>query len=253
MKLFYRIVSIVLVAFVLIYWEFLSDVKTSFYQGGLIPPFSIVIEKFTELASSGILLDAMLDSLRRFCIGLFIGGALATIFGLLLGRFSAIEISLEPFIALLRPISPIAWLPIIALMLGIGEIGAIFVIIYAVFFPILMLTINGVRQIDKTLLSMAKNFNASEWLIFRKIILPGAFLHIASGFKLAASVAWIYLVAGEMLGVQSGLGYLIIDGRNIEDMAMVIVAMIFIGLLGFVIHCVFNALEKLVRFKFGGI
>lgn len=247
-----RIISLFLVIAFILWWEFFSGVKEDYANGGILPPFSVACAEFINLINNGVLIKAMGDSLYRFCIGLFFGGAAATILGLILGRFKAIEIIIEPFIQLFRPISPIAWLPIIVYWFGIGEVGAIFVIIYAVFFPVLLLTISGVRQIDSTLLLMAKNFNANEWLIFRKIILPGAFLHIASGLKLAASVAWIHLVAGEMLGIQSGLGYLIIDGRNTENIAMVVVAMFWIGILGFLIHLVFNFLENLIRAKMGG-
>lgn len=115
----------------------------------------------------------------------------------------------------------------------------------------LSLCIAGVRSINPTLLKMAKNFGANERLIFTSIILPGAFLHIASGLKLAASIAWIHLVAGEMLGIQSGLGYLIIDGRNLLQIDQVIVAVIWIGILGYGIYAGFNVLEKWIRKSLG--
>ena len=217
-----------------------------------LPSLGGIYQSFIELLESGRLLNSIFDSLVRFFIGLLLGSFFATLLGLLLGRFQKIQIILEPFIQVLRPISPIAWLPLIALWFGIGEVGAIFVICYAVFFPMLLSTINGVRQIHPDLIAMAKNFQASEWLIFRKIILPGAFLHISSGLKLVASIAWIHLVAGEMLGIQSGLGYLIIDGRNLLRMDIVIIAMILIGILGFFITLLFNAIEKLIHKKLGG-
>lgn len=120
-------------------------------------------------------------------------------------------------------------------------------------FPLLLLTITGVRQVNPNFIAMAKNFQASERLIFRKIIIPGAFLHISSGLKLAASIAWIHLVAGEMLGIQSGLGYLIIDGRNLVRIDMVVVAMLIIGIFGFLIALLFNALEKIIQKRLGGL
>ncbi|RAX54883.1 hypothetical protein CCY99_01685 [Helicobacter sp. 16-1353] len=240
-----RILSFIIFIAIIFLWEILLD-STSF-----LPRPSDVWAAFLELLNNGILIQSILDSLRRFAIGLFIGGGVATFVGLILGRFTSFEIVLEPYIQLLRPISPIAWLPILALLFGIGEVGAIFVIIYAVFFPVLLLSIAGVRAINPTLLQMAKNFGASEWLIFKSIILPGAFAHIASGLKLAASIAWIHLVAGEMLGIQSGLGYLIIDGRNTLRMDIVVVAMSWIGILGYGIHLVFVRLERFIRSKLG--
>ncbi|MCI5967986.1 ABC transporter permease [Helicobacter sp.] len=240
------LLSFALCVGVLVLWEFCA-------KGSSVPQVSAVWSCFIELLENGRLQTSIIDSLVRFCVGLVIGGVLAILLGLFLGRFKSVQIVLEPFIQLLRPISPIAWLPLIVLWFGIGEVGAIFVIVYAVFFPILLLTIAGVRQINPNLIAMAKNFHASEGLIFRKIIIPGAFLHISSGLKLAASIAWIHLVAGEMLGIQSGLGYLIIDGRNLVRIDMVIVAMALIGILGFFITLLFNALEKIIQKRLGGL
>lgn len=222
-------------------------------RGSSVPSASAVWSCFIELLANGRLQKSVLDSLIRFFVGLSLGGVLAVLLGLFLGRFKSVQIILEPFIQLLRPISPIAWLPLIVLWFGIGEVGAIFVICYAVFFPLLLLTITGVRQIPPNFIAMARNFHASEGLIFLKIIIPGAFLHISSGLKLAASIAWIHLVAGEMLGIQSGLGYLIIDGRNLVRIDMVIVAMVVIGILGFWITLLFNLLEKVIQRRLGGL
>lgn len=243
----YRILSFVIIAFLLCLWECLSAADA------LIPPPSKIYEAFLETLENGILFSAIIDSLRRFFIGFVIGSFLAVCLGLILGRYKVFEILLEPLLQFFRPISPIAWLPVLALLFGIGELGAICVIIYAVFFPVLFLSIMGVRQINPTILKMADNFKASEFLIFKSIILPGAFLHIASGLKLAASIAWIHLVAGEMLGIQSGLGYMIIDGRNTLRYDLVMLAVFFIGLFGFLIHLGFSALEKVILKKLGGL
>lgn len=241
----WRILSVVLFIAFLIFWEIVAQRAFQANPEHSIPPPSVVFYKFLELCESGILFQAIIDSLWRFFAGLCIGGILGSVLGLLLGRLHPLEILLEPFIQLFRPISPIAWLPIIVLWLGIGNPGAIFIIGYAVFFPTLALSIAGVRSIDSTLLAMAKNFGASEWQITKGIVLPGAFVHIASGLKLAASVAWIQLVAAEMLGIQSGLGYLVADGRNLLETDMVIVAMIWIGLLGYCLHLLFTGIENL--------
>lgn len=247
----FRIISLMLILGFLLFWEF--STQKSYVEGGDIPPFSVVCETFVELLHSGVIEKSTLDSLVRFILGLTIGSTLGIILGLLLGRFIPLEITLEPFIQFFRPISPIAWLPIIVLWFGIGEIGAIFIIAYAVFFPILLLSISGVRQIQPTLLMMANNFGANEWITFKHIILPGAFVSIASGLKLAASIAWIHLVAAEMLGIQSGLGYLIIDGRNLLRIDIVLVAMLLIGFLGFLIHYLFSILERYIRSKLGNL
>lgn len=110
----------------MVLWEFYAKYSS-------VPQASAVWDCFIELLESGRLQRGIVDSLVRFCIGLILGGILAILLGLFLGRFKSVQIVLEPFIQLLRPISPIAWLPLIVLWFGIGEVGAIFVICYAVF------------------------------------------------------------------------------------------------------------------------
>lgn len=212
----------------------------------------MVWESFVALYKQGKITANIADSLYRFVIGFTLGSVSAIILGLILGRYKALEILLDPILQFLKPISPIAWFPLIVLALGIGDIPAIAVIFIAVFFPILSLCISGVRQINKDFIAMAKNFGASEMRIFFHIIIPGAFLHISSGLKLAACVAWIHLVAGEMIGAQGGIGYMIIDGRNFNDNAMVLVGILIIGTLGYLISLLFALLENGVKRLLGG-
>ncbi|RAX57526.1 hypothetical protein CCZ01_05965 [Helicobacter monodelphidis] len=242
-----RFISLVLLMIFIFFWEVSSKNSLN------IPTASEVFSTFIELVKNDVLPQAILNSLCRFFIGLGIGVFFAILIGLILGYFTKIELLFEPFIQFLRPISPIAWLPLVVLLFGIGEFGAIFVISIAVFFPMLTLCISGVRHINPTLLMMAKNLGAKPYFIFKDIIIPGAFLHIATGLKLAASIAWIHLVAAEMLGIQSGLGYLILDGRNILRTDIVIVAIISIGFLGYAIYLLFSYFEKLILKKLGGL
>ncbi|KAA6225634.1 MULTISPECIES: ABC transporter permease [unclassified Campylobacter] len=241
----FRLLSLVLFVLVIGLWHFLS-IKGFFV---IIPSPLAVYECF--LANLNVLQVAIFDSLRRFFIGYILGAFLGVILGLILGRFRPLEILLEPFTQFLRPLSPLALLPLIVLIFGIGDIGAIFIIAYSVFFPILFLCISGVRNIPKQRLLMAQNFGANERLIFYHIILPSTFLSIASGLKLAAAIAFIQLVAAEMLGVQSGLGYMIIDGRNLLQVDYILVAIIVIGFLGFVLQILFSLLENFIKTRMG--
>lgn len=242
-----RLYSFILIAILLALWQGVSLIKPFF----VLPTPLEILSALKELVDEGLFLSYILDSLSRFFIGFFIGSFLGILLGLLLGRLKVLESLFEPLIQFFRPISPVAWFPLIVLMLGIGDIAAIFVIIYAVFFPVLMLSITGVRNIPKEHILMARNFGASELKIYKHIILPGAFLHIASGLKLAAAIAWIHLVAGEMLGVQSGLGYLIIDARNLLRTDLVLAGVFIIGVLGFLIHIFFAFLQKMIYKKWG--
>ncbi|RDU67124.1 ABC transporter permease [Helicobacter didelphidarum] len=245
---FWRLCSILLIIILCFLWQYFVS---NYANTELVPTPLQVWEEFLDMQSEGIIVLSIQDSLYRFFLGFCIGSVCAVMCGLIFGYYRNLEILFEPLLQILRPISPIAWFPLVLLWLNIGDMPAIFVIAYAVFFPILALCITGVRQIDKDFIAMARNFGANSYKIFYHIILPGTFLHISSGLKLAASVAWIHLVAGEMLGAQTGLGYIIIDGRNFLNTPKVLVGVILIGLLGYIIYEIFVLLEKLVGYLLG--
>lgn len=245
----FRFLSIALLAVLVLLWQYLASHYANTY---LLPTPLIIWESFVKLYEQGIIITNIKDSLFRFCVGFTLGAICAILLGLIFGFYKHIEVLFDPILQFLKPISPIAWFPFIVLWLGIGDIPAIAIIFIAVFFPILSLCISGVRQINPDFIKMAKNFGASELRIFGSIIIPGAFLHISSGLKLAACVAWIHLVAGEMVGAQSGVGYMIINGRDFNDNAMVFVGIIIIGALGYLISLIFDIIERGIRCLLGG-
>jgi NitT/TauT family transport system permease protein len=151
----------------------------------------------------------------------------------------------------LRPISPIAWFPLAVLWFGIGNPPAIFIIFLAAFFPILLATISGVRDVDPLHLKVAANFGAGRVFTFLAVILPAAFPHVMVGLHIALGTAWIHLVAGEMLGAQSGLGYLIVDARNFLRTDLIIAGMLLVGVLGLAINAAMRRAEGLVRRRWG--
>ncbi|NDJ26421.1 ABC transporter permease [Campylobacter sp. MIT 12-8780] len=244
-----RAVSLVFVLLLLILWQFIN----LFYQSPFIPSPLTILESIKEFFENKSLLYNIYDSLKRFIIGFCIASLLGIFIGLIFGYFKKIELLFEPLIAFFRPISALAFFPLIVLYIGIGDKAVILVIVYAMFFPLCLLCISAVRSIAKEKFLMAKNFGASSRLIFTQIIIPETLLHIASGLKIAASLAWINLVAGEMLGVQSGLGYMIIDGRNLMRMDMVFVGIFFIGLIGILIHWFFAFIEFAIKKRLGKI
>ncbi len=157
----------------------------------------------------------------------------------------------DPIINLLRPVSPIAWVPLVLIIFGIGDKPTIFIISYAVFFPVLLLASKAVQDVPKELIIVSKNFGASKWQVLSGVIFPSSFLMLISGLKLAASMAWINLVVGEMLGAQTGLGYLIIDARNQLRIDIVLAVICVIGVVGWVINQLFCLIEKQISRKFG--
>jgi NitT/TauT family transport system permease protein len=171
--------------------------------------------------------------------------------GLLLGGFAPAGRACDPLLQLLRPISPIAWFPLAVLWFGIGNPPAIFIIFLAAFFPILLATISGVRDVDRLHLKVAANFGAGRAFTFLAVVLPAAFPHIMVGLHIALGTAWIHLVAGEMLGAQSGLGYLIVDARNFLRTDLIIAGMLLVGALGLGINAAMRRVEAQVRRRWG--
>jgi len=151
----------------------------------------------------------------------------------------------------LRPISPIAWVPIILIIFGIGDLPTIFIIAYSVFFPMVLLSTKAIKDLPSQLILVAKNFGASKLQIFTGVIIPSSFLYLISSLKLAAALAWINLVVGEMLGAQTGLGYMIIDSRNQLRIDILIATIITIGIIGMIINTIFGYIEKVVSRRYG--
>lgn len=180
-----------------------------------------------------------------------VAAALGVVLGLLLGYFkNAWEIA-NPLVPFVRPISPMAWMPFIVLWFGIGDIPAEVVIFIAAFFPILLSTVSAVGNIDHVYYKVAENFGLNSFQTLVRIVFPAAFPQIMSGFHMAVGTAWIFLVAGEMIGTQSGLGYLIIDARNNLRPDILAAVIIVIGLIGFGLDCVMKYTERRVRERWG--
>ncbi|NLI69122.1 MAG: ABC transporter permease [Bacilli bacterium] len=240
------------VAFVILVWQaviFFGDFNEALFPGPI-----TVFGALVELIKDGTLFVHIKDSMRRFAIGYVLAGALAIVLGLLLGRSRWIWPIVDPVVQLLRPISPVAWSPFIVLTFGIGDLPAIVIIFIAAFFPILLTTIKGVKNIDPQHLKLASNLQFNKFDVYRKIIIPAALPSIMNGLHLALGTAWIFLVAGEMVGSQSGLGYLIVDARNMLHLPNVLAGIVVIGIIGLLldrlITVVQTGLKKASRIHF---
>ncbi len=234
---------------ILIVWE--AVVLSGMYESSLLPSPLIVLEVMKELIVSGILFTHIKVSLLRFFAGYSIAVILAVILGLVLGWFEKIWDIFDPIVQVLRPISPIAWFPFIVLLLGIGDLPAIAIIFIAAFFPVLLSTVSAVKKVDKTYLKVARNFGIKQPFVLTKIVFPAAFPNIVTGLHIALGSAWVFLVAGEMVGVQSGLGFLIIDARNSMRSDLLLSGIIFIGILGLLLDKLITVFEKWVGKTWG--
>lgn len=208
---------------------------TGQFNEALFPGPLTVFFALINLTQEGILFIHIKDSLFRFAIGFTFAAITAITLGLIFGRSKWLWQIIDPVIQLLRPISPVAWSPFIVLAFGIGNIPAIVIIFIAAFFPTLLSTVKGVKSIEPHYLHLADNLQFSSISLYKKIIIPASLPSIMGGLHLALGTAWVFLVAGEMVGSQSGLGYLIVDARNMLNLANVLAGIVVIGLCGFLL------------------
>lgn len=221
------------------------------YEEALFPSPLKVGKGIWLLITNGTLLVHLKVSFIRFLIDYLSAVIIAVILGLILGRLAKLWNIIDPIVQVLRPISPIAWSPFIVLWFGIGDIPAIVIIFIAAFFPVLLSTVSAVKKVDRTYLKVAENFEIKQPHLMTKIIFPAAFPFIANGLHIAIGTAWIFLVAGEMVGAQSGLGYLIVDARNSLRLDLVLAGIIFIGILGLILDKAIQLFERWVEKQWG--
>lgn len=234
----------------IVIWQF--AIVIGGYQAALFPPPLKVGETLVAIISDGSLFTHIQISLFRFLSGYLVAVIVAVLLGLIVGRLPIMWKVLDPVVQVLRPVSPIAWSPFIVLWFGIGNMPAIVIIFIAAFFPVLLSTVSAVKKVDKTYLRIASNFEMSPFETLRKIILPASFPMIANGLHMALGAAWIFLVAGEMVGTQSGLGFLIVDARNSLSLDLVMACIVVIGVIGLVLDKGIHYFERYVNRIWGG-
>lgn len=195
-------------------------------------------------AISGELVVDTANSLYRVVVGFAIGTGLALPLGLAMGANSAVYAWMNPLVQILRPIPPIAYIPLAILWFGLGDPPAVFLIAIGAFFPVLINTVSGVRQVDGIYLRAARNLGAGSATMFARVILPAAVPYILSGVRIGMGTAFIVVIVAEMIAVNSGLGFRILEAREYFWSDKIIAGMITIGLLGLAIDAGMNRLNK---------
>jgi NitT/TauT family transport system permease protein len=185
-------------------------------------------------AFSGTIITHLLASMQRVYGGFALAIAIGIPLGLLIGKVRIIRQMLDPTLSLLRPIPVTAWLPLSMIFFGLGPRSAVFLVFLGAFYPILLNTIFGVRSVDPKLFEAASMLGCDGSRMFRQVVLPAAMPSIFNGLRLAHGFAWILIVVGEMTGVPTGLGSVIMDGRTLSRTDLVITGMIVIGVAGFI-------------------
>ena len=205
-----------------------------------------------ELIRKGLLIKYVVASLFRVTMGFTLAVLIGVPSGLLLGWYGRAFQAFNPMIQMLRPISPIAWIPVAILWFGVSDAAPIFLIFLASVFPITVSAIAAVKNMQPVYLRAAQNFGLKGLPLFRRVILPAALPQIITGIRIALGVAWLVVVAAEMIAVNSGLGYLIIDARNAgKRYDLVVAGMVMIGLIGLVLDLLVRRLEKFDEVRWG--
>jgi NitT/TauT family transport system permease protein len=211
------------------------------------------VEKgIAELIEKQVLWRDIIDSLRRVALGFGAAAVIGIPLGLMLGWYPALNQVVNPLLEILRPISPIAWIPVAIILLGVGDHAATSLIFLGAFFPIVVASADGVANVPLVFRLAARNFGLGPVRLLTRVVFPAALPKMIVGLRIALGIAWLVVVAAEMIAVDSGLGYLVIDSRNSgKRYDLVVAAMLIIGLLGLALDLVFRRLERLRSVRWG--
>jgi ABC-type nitrate/sulfonate/bicarbonate transport system permease component len=233
-----------LLALLVLVWQFVS---TQWVQvQPLLPPPSDVFAAAVDLLARGTLQRDILASLKRVGMALLWALMIGIPLGAAIGGSARFAWSVEPVVNFFRPIPPLAWIPLSIMWFGIGDVQNEFIIFLAAVFPILLNTIDGVRNVDRQLIRAAKTLGATPTSIALTVVLPAALPSMFVGLRIGTGIAWMALVAGEIVAASSGLGFLINQGRFLFRSDYVIVGMIAIGVIGLLLDAGLRVLQNIV-------
>ena len=239
---------VVIAAFVALWWIGVASTHSLIFPTPL-----AVLTGAWELVEDGSLWRHIGASLMRVSVGFGLAVIVAVPLGLWMGWVRGAFSTLNPVVQIMRPISPIAWIPIAILWFGVGDASPIFLIFISSVFPMIVQTIVGVHTIEKRYLRGAENFSVSRRVLFTRVVIPAVLPEILVGMRIGLGVAWLVVVAAEMIALRSGLGYMIMDSRNAGNRYdLVIAGMIIIGLIGLMLDGGMRMLEEVrwIRWRY---
>lgn len=234
----------------LLLWELLPTL--GLVSSAYLSPPTQVAEAIWQLAGSGDLLKHIGASLQRSLWGLLLAIVLGVVLGLLMGWFQRLEVVIDPILQLFRQTSALALFPVFILFFGIGELSKVAIIFWASFWPVLLSTISGVKQVDQLLINSARSMGASRRFVFAKVVLPAASPSIFTGVRLAGAYCVTALVAAEMIGAHSGLGFLTLNSQEVFQIPTMYAGILLLAGVGLALNYVLALLEKrLTRWRKG--
>ena len=239
-----RTISILSPLVLLGLWEIFA--RSQWIDTRFFPAPSNIIRHLFELASSGALWKHTVASLYRLAIGFVVGCLPAVVLGLAIGLYRPVRAAFDPLISATYPIPKSSLLPLILLIFGLGESSKIAMVAIGVFYPVVINTAAGVRQIPPIFLDVGHNFGASRFNMFRTVALPGALPLIMTGIKLGAGMGLVLIAIAEMIGAKQGLGYMIWNAWELFDVETMYVGLFVITIIGFVMNAGFDAIERAV-------
>ena len=232
----------------LVLWQILFELGV--IRALLLPPPSKIAQTFIVLLANGDLLRHLGISLVRVLEGFVLASAAGLVLGIAIGLSRALDHCTDLIIQLIKPIPPIAWIPLTILWFGIGEESKVFIIFLGAFFPILINTIDGIRQTDVRYVELARILETTRTRFITRVVLPGALPQIMTGLRVGMMVAWMCVVAAELIAASSGIGFLIMDARQMMQTDQVFVGMITIGATGKLLDVLLKKVEcRLIGWK----
>ncbi len=238
--------NLILLVIVILLWQFVSKVwlpRIDPQMSVLMPAPTTIAVTATGMIASGELFYHLMASLKRE-IAAFLVAAAAIPLGIAMGWWRLVYNQVNPIMEILRPIPPLAWIPLSILWFGIGDEQNEFIIFLGMFFPILVNTIVGVKNIDPNLVRAARSLGAPEHKVLLRIVLKGALPQIITGVRIGLGVGWMALVAAELVGANSGLGFLINDARSMLRTDTIAVGMLTIGVIGLLIDTAIRLVSR---------
>jgi NitT/TauT family transport system permease protein len=240
LNLLVRLRPIAFIAVLLVLWQ----IAVNRAAVHLLPGPWEVVGGIADLLRHGLLVKYITASLFRVTWGFVAAAVLSIPLGLTIGWYRRAEMAFNPLIQIFRPISPLAWIPIAILWFGVGDLSAVFLIFLSCFFPLLLTAINAVQRIPAVYVNAGRNFGLSPAALVYSVLYPAVLPQLITGLRITLGVAWLVVVAAEMIAVNSGLGFLIVDARNAGNRYdLVVAAMVIIGIIGLLLDLGMRSLE----------